>query len=371
MSVSDKTAIPPGSTSAPSSHEVREEGAPLRGAMASTATAADKKQHVEVKSERKPHLKRHDEKFKIFCGTANVPLCEEICADLGIPVGQRALTRFSDGEVYVQIQENVRGADVFVVQPTCNPVDQHLMELLLMIDALKRASARRITTVIPYFGYARQERKDKPRVAISAKLVADLLTTAGAHRALVVDLHAPQIQGYFNIPVDHLFASPVLVDYFKKMHMLNLTVVSPDAGGVERARFFAKKVDAALAIVDKRRTDMNVAEVMHVIGDVRGRTCLIIDDIIDTAGTLVKTADALIGAGASKVFACASHPVLSGPAIERISKSQLEQVVVTNTIPLTGAAKSEPKIKVLSIAGLLGRAIQSIHEETSVSTLFA
>ncbi|HEV8182709.1 MAG TPA: ribose-phosphate pyrophosphokinase, partial [Candidatus Angelobacter sp.] len=261
--------------------------------------------------------------------------------------------------------------DVFVVQPTCFPVDEHLMELLLLVDALKRASARRITTVIPYYGYARQDRKDKPRVPVSSKLIADLLTTAGAHRALVVDLHAPQIQGFFNIPVDHLFASPVLVDYFKKMQLPNLTVVSPDAGGVERARFFAKKVDAALAIVDKRRTDMNVAEVMHVIGDVRGRTCLIIDDIIDTAGTLVKTADALMSAGAAKVYACASHPVLSGPAIERIAKSQLEQVIVTNTIPLTGAAKSEPKIKVLSIAGLLGRAIQSIHEETSVSSLFA
>jgi ribose-phosphate pyrophosphokinase len=285
--------------------------------------------------------------------------------------GKATVTRFSDGEVYIQVMENVRGADVFVVQPTCFPVDEHLMELLLLVDALKRASARRITTVIPYYGYARQDRKDKPRVPVSSKLIADLLTTAGAHRALVVDLHAPQIQGFFNIPVDHLFASPVLVDYFKKMQLPNLTVVSPDAGGVERARFFAKKIDAALAIVDKRRTDMNVAEVMHVIGDVKGRTCLIIDDIIDTAGTLVKTADALLNAGASKVYACASHPVLSGPAIDRISKSRLEQVVVTNTIPLTEAGKAEPKIKVLSIAGLLGRAIQSIHEETSVSSLFA
>jgi ribose-phosphate pyrophosphokinase len=250
-------------------------------------------------------------------------------------------------------------------------VDEHLMELLLLVDALKRASARRITTVIPYYGYARQDRKDKPRVPVSSKLIADLLTTAGAHRALVVDLHAPQIQGFFNIPVDHLFASPVLVDHFKKMQLPNLTVVSPDAGGVERARFFAKKIDAALAIVDKRRTDMNVAEVMHVIGDVKGRTCLIIDDIIDTAGTLVKTADALVAAGAAKVYACASHPVLSGPAIGRIANSKLEEVVVTNTIPLTDAAKDQPKIKVLSIAGLLGRAIQSIHEETSVSSLFA
>jgi ribose-phosphate pyrophosphokinase len=285
--------------------------------------------------------------------------------------GKANVTRFSDGEVYIQILENVRGADVFVVQPTCFPVDEHLMELLLLVDALKRASARRITTVIPYYGYARQDRKDKPRVPVSSKLIADLLTTAGAHRALVVDLHAPQIQGFFNIPVDHLFASPVLVDYFKKMQLPLLTVVSPDAGGVERARFFAKKMDAALAIVDKRRTDMNVAEVMHVIGDVKGRTCLIIDDIIDTAGTLVKTAEALLNAGAAKVFACASHPVLSGEAIQRIARSKLEQVIVTNTIPLTQAAKQEPKIKVLTIAGLLGRAIQSIHEETSVSTLFA
>ena len=341
--------------------------------MATIATAtekAEKKQEMQPK-EQKPQRGRADDKFKIFCGTANEALTDEICHFLGMERGKATVTRFSDGEVYIQIMENVRGADVFVVQPTCFPVDEHLLELLLLVDALKRASARRITTVIPYYGYARQDRKDKPRVPVSSKLIADLLTTAGAHRALVVDLHAPQIQGFFNIPVDHLFASPVLVDYFKKMQLPNLTVVSPDAGGVERARFFAKKVDAALAIVDKRRTDMNVAEVMHVIGDVRGRTCLIIDDIIDTAGTLVKTADALIGAGASKVFACASHPVLSGPAIERISKSQLEQVVVTNTIPLTGAAKSEPKIKVLSIAGLLGRAIQSIHEETSVSSLFA
>jgi ribose-phosphate pyrophosphokinase len=280
------------------------------------------------------------------------------------------VSRFRDGEAYVQVQENVRGADVFVVQPTCHPVDQHLMELLLMIDALKRASARRITAVIPYFGYARQDRKDKPRVPISSKLVADLLTTAGADRALIVDLHAPQLQGFFNIPVDHLFASPVLVDHFRKLNLPNLTVVSPDAGGVERARFFAKKMDAALAIVDKRRVEVNVAEIMHVIGDVEGRSCLVIDDLIDTAGTLVKTASALIENGASTVYGCCSHPVLSGPAVENISRSCLQQVVVTNTIPLGPAAKLEPKIKVLSIAGLIGRAIQSIHEETSVSKLF-
>ena len=323
----------------------------------------------EGKTDRKP-TRTPDPKFKIFSGAANEPLAQEICAFLGIPLGQSKLTKFSDGEIYVQILENVRGGDIFVVQPTCHPVDHHLMQLLLMIDALKRASARRITTVIPYFGYARQDRKDKPRVPVSAKLVADLLTTAGADRALVVDLHAPQIQGFFNIPVDHLFGSPVLVDYFKKLDLPQLTVVSPDAGGVERARFFAKKMDSALAIVDKRRTDMNVTEVMHVIGDVQGRSCLILDDIIDTAGTLVKTVQALVEAGAARVYACASHAVLSGEAISRISKSALTELVVTNTIPLTDVGRNEPKIKVLSIAGLIARAIQSIHEETSVSKLF-
>src|SRR5215471_14175645 len=339
--------------------------------MATSISTATEKTKVQPKSERKPQRNRRDDKFKIFSGTANEALTDEVCSFLDMPRAQAHLTRFSDGEVYVQILENVRGADVFVIQPTSFPVDEHLMELLLMIDALKRASARRITPVIPYFGYARQDRKDKPRVPVSSKLVADLLTTAGANRALTVDLHAPQIQGFFNIPVDHLFASPVLVDHFRKLQLPRLTVVSPDAGGVERARFFAKKMEAPIAIVDKRRTEMNVTEVMHVIGDVHGRTCLILDDIIDTAGTLVKTADALLQAGATKVYACASHPVLSGDAIARISKSHLEEVVVTNTIPLTTAGKNEPKIKVLSIAGLIARAIQSIHEETSVSGLFA
>jgi ribose-phosphate pyrophosphokinase len=241
---------------------------------------------------------------------------------------------------------------------------------LIMMDALKRASAGRITVVIPYYGYARQDRKDRPRVAITSKLVADLLTTAGANRALLVDLHAAQIQGFFNIPVDHLFASPVLVSHFRDMNLPNLTVVSPDAGGVERARFFAKKLDVPLAIVDKRRTDINVTEVMNVIGDVRGRTCLILDDIIDTAGTLIKTVDALLAQGATKVYACATHPVLSGPAVSRIRESRLTELVVTNTIPLREDAQVVDKIKVLSIAGLLGRAIESIHMETSVSTLF-
>jgi ribose-phosphate pyrophosphokinase len=340
--------------------------------MATLATATEKKATMspDEKPERKPQRARVDDKFKIFCGTANEALCEEVCNFLGLPRGQAKVSRFSDGECYLQIQENVRGADVFLMQPTCDPVDEHLMELLLMVDALKRASARRITAVIPYYGYARQDRKDKPRVPISSKLVADLLTTAGADRALVVDLHAPQLQGFFNIPVDHLFASPVLVDYYRKLGLPNLTVVSPDAGGVERARFFAKKMDSALAIVDKRRVDVNVAEIMHVIGDVRGRTCLVIDDLIDTAGTLCKTAQALMENGATAVYACATHAVLSGPAIENISKSVITEVVVTNTIPLSEGAKQEPKIKVLTIAGLIGRAIQSIHEETSVSRLF-
>src|SRR6201988_4117527 len=343
--------------------------------MATLLTPTDKT--VEKKSppvtdeklERKQRA-RTDEKFKIFSGTANEALADEVCHFLGMQRGQAQAIRFRDGECYVQIQENVRGADVYVMQPTCRNVDEHLMELLLMIDALKRASARRITAVIPYFGYARQDRKDKPRSPISSKLVADLLTTAGAHRALIVDPHTPQIQGFFNIQVDHLFASPVLVDHFKKLNLPNLTVVSPDAGGVERARFFAKKMDAALAIVDKRRPEMNVAEVMHVIGDVNGRTFLVIDDLIDTAGTLVKTASALIENGAIAVYACCSHAVFSDPAIENISTSAITQVVVTNTIPLSQAAEREHKNKKLSIAGLIGRAIQSIHEETSVSKLF-
>ena len=350
--------------------------------MATLVTPTDKAEKVEKKNppvtdekiDRKQRP-RTDEKFKIFSGTANEPLADEVCHFLGMSRGQAQVIRFRDGECYVQIQENVRGADVFVMQPTCRPVDEHLMELLLMIDALKRASARRITAVMPYFGYARQDRKDKPRSPISSKLVADLLTTAGANRALIVDLHTPQLQGFFNIPVDHLFASPVLVDHFRKLQLPNLTVVSPDAGGVERARFFAKKVDAALAIVDKRRVEMNVAEVMHVIGDVDGRTCLVIDDLIDTAGTLVKTAAALVENRATQVYACASHAVLSGPAVENIRNSVIKEVVVTNTIPLTAeadAARTEKggKISVLSIAGLIGRAIQANHEETSVSKLF-
>jgi len=336
-----------------------------------SATTQGSSSGAKVSPERKRSGRLgEDKRFKIFSGTSNRALGEEICKFVGVPLGETRLQRFSDGEVHFQLLENVRGADVFLVQPTCFPVDQHLVELLIMMDALKRASAGRITVVIPYYGYARQDRKDRPRVAITSKLVADLLTTAGANRALLVDLHAAQIQGFFNIPVDHLFASPVLVSYFRDLNLHNLTVVSPDAGGVERARFFAKKLDVPLAIVDKRRTDINVTEVMNVIGDVRGRSCLILDDIVDTAGTLVKTVDALLAQGASKVYACATHAVLSGPAVERIAASRLEELVVTNTIPLREDAQRVSKIKVLSVAGLLGRAIESIHMETSVSTLF-
>ncbi len=310
------------------------------------------------------------DRLRIFSGNANRALSEEICAYLKVPLGNAQVKRFSDGEVYIQILENVRGADVFVVQPTCQPVDTNLLELLLIIDAMKRSSAERITAVIPYYGYARQDRKDKPRVPISAKLVADLLTTAGANRTLTLDLHAPQIQGFFNCPVDHLFASPVLVDYFKRLDLPDLTVVSPDAGGVERSRFYAKKMSAPLAIMDKRREDVNVAEVMHVIGDVRDRTALITDDIIDTAGTLVKAAEALLDNGARRVYAGATHAVLSGPAVDRICKSPIEQVVVTNSIPLKPEAQACGRIKVLSIAELLGKAIHSIHLETSISELY-
>ena len=325
------------------------------------------KEAAEVMTESRSVI---DEKFKIFSGTASPELAQRICTYLGTGLGEAKLGRFSDGEIYFQILENVRGADVFVVQPCSEPVDNHLLELLLMIDAFKRASAWRVTAVVPYYCYARQDRKDKPRVPISAKLVADLLETAGATRALNMDLHAPQILGYFNVPVDHLYASPVLVEYFKHKKLNNLAVVSPDAGGVERARAFAKKLDAPLAIVDKRRVDIDVSEVMHLIGDVRGKSALIVDDIIDTAGTLVKTAEALLKEGATQVFAACTHAVLSGPAVERITKSAITEVVVTDSVPLSAAAKKVSKIKVLSVAELLARGIRSIHEETSISELF-
>jgi len=356
------------------------DGTPKDGAQAGSGADAKSREAKPAAERKRTRNLSEDKRFKLFSGTANRPLAEEIGRHIGVGVGEAKLQRFADGEVYFQLLENVRGVDVFVVQPTCYPVDQHLVELLIMIDAMKRASAARITAVVPYYGYARQDRKDRPRVAISAKLIADLLTTAGANRALFVDLHAAQIQGFFNIPVDHMFASPVLVSYFRELNLPNLIVVSPDAGGVERARHFAQKMSAPLAIVDKRRTDINVTEVMHVIGDVSGKNCLIIDDIIDTAGTLVKTVDALYAAGAATVYACASHAVLSGPAIDRIANSRIEQVVVTNTVPLrepaqrltvSDASGKPPRIKVLSIAGLLGAAIESIHMETSVSTLFS
>lgn len=308
--------------------------------------------------------------FKVFSGTANTPLAREICDALGCPLGALMIKTFADGETHLQIQDNVRGADVFVVQPTCTPVDHNVMEILLLMDALKRASAERITAVLPYYGYARQDRKDKPRMPISAKLVASLLERAGASRVLALDLHAAQIQGFFDIPVDHLFAAPVMVEYFEPRRKGNLAIVSPDAGGVERARAFAKRLNAPLAIIDKRRTEVNVAEVMNIIGDVRGKYCLIVDDLVDTAGTLVKGVEALLSQGAAGVSACATHAVLSGPAVERISKSDIDELVVTNSIPLKPDAAACGKIRTLSVAPLLARAIQSIHEGGSVSTLF-
>jgi ribose-phosphate pyrophosphokinase len=308
--------------------------------------------------------------FKVFTGNANPALAAEICYELGCQLAAVTVKQFSDGEVHLQIHENVRGADVFVVQPTSTPADRHLMELLLMMDALKRASAERITAVLPYYGYARQDRKDRPRMPISARLVASLLERAGANRILALDLHAAQIQGFFDVPVDHLFGMPVMIDYFDEMRGEGLTVVSPDAGGVERARAFAKRLDAPLAIIDKRRTEVNVAEVMHIIGDVSGQDCLIVDDLIDTAGTLVKAAEALLEQGARSVRACATHAVLSGPAVERIENSEIEEVIVTNSIPLAEQADNCARIKQLSVAPLLAKAIQSIHEDGSVSTLF-
>lgn len=307
--------------------------------------------------------------LKVFSGTSNLPLTQEICDHLGVRIGKIQLERFMDGEVKVQILENVRGRDVFVVQPSCPPVNESLMELLIMIDAFKRASARRITAVMPYYGYARQDRKDRPRVPISAKVVGDLLTAVGVNRLLTMDLHAGQIQGFLDMPVDHLFATPVILDYVKRLDLHNLILVSPDAGGVERARFFAKRIKTNLAIIDKRRRQANEAEIMHIIGDVNGKDVLIVDDLVDTAGTLVKATEALHRHGAGRLFAAVTHAVLSGPAIERIAQSRFERVIVTNTIPL-GKEKQISKIKVLSVARLLGEAIKSIHEETSVSRLF-
>jgi len=307
--------------------------------------------------------------LKVFCGSAHPALAASIASHLGVPLGEASLSRFADSEVYFQILENVRGADVFVIQPTVPPVNEHVMELLLMIDAFKRSSASRITAVMPYYGYARQDRKDKPRVPISAKLVADLLSTAGTSRVLTMDLHVGQIQGFFDIPVDHLFAAPVILDYVSSLQLEGLVIVSPDAGGVERARAYAKRLNVPLAVMDKRRGDSNEVETINVIGEVDGATALVVDDIVDSAGTLVKAVEALFAAKARRVLACCSHPILSGRGVARVMESKLDQLVVTDSVPLSPERQC-PKIKVLSVAPLLSQAIRSIHEETSVSSLF-
>jgi len=308
--------------------------------------------------------------IKVFSGNANRPLAEEICSHLGIEIGQANTSRFTDGEFNFQILENVRGQDCFLVQPTCPPVDSNLMELLIMLDAFRRSSAKRVTAVMPYYGYARKDRKDKPRVPISAKLIANLITEAGADRVLLLDLHAGQIQGFFDIPADHLFSAPVMVGYFQKLALPRLTVVAPDAGGVERARAYAKRLNAELAIIDKRRDydKMGEVDVLHVVGDVEGRTALIVDDMIDTAGTLVKAAEALKRKGAETVLASATHAVFSGPALDRLIASPLKEVVVTNTIP--ACVDCQSKVRYMSVAEILAKAIRSIHDESSVSSLF-
>jgi ribose-phosphate pyrophosphokinase len=308
--------------------------------------------------------------MKLFGGTSNQRLTQEVCEYLGIAPGKIMAKTFSDGETQIEIRENTRGMDVFVLQSTCTPVNDNLMQLLIIMDALRRASAKRITAVIPYYGYGRQDRKVKPRVPITAKLVADLITTAGADRVVSMDLHAGQIQGYFNIPVDNIFAAPVLLKYMRSHYNNNLVIVSPDAGGVERARAFGKRLGATLAIIDKRRDVPNVAQAMNIIGEVEGKTALVLDDMVDTAGTLTQAASALLDRGAKRIYACCTHPVLSGPAIERIENSPIEQLVVTNTIPLSDESKKCSKIKVLSVAELLGETIKRIHNSDSVSTLF-
>ncbi len=310
--------------------------------------------------------------LRLFTGRANPQLAGGICNYLGIEMGRIEVSEFSDGEIFVQVQENIRGQDVFLVQSTCQPANQHLMELLIMVDACKRASAARITVVLPYFGYSRQDRKDRPRVPITAKLVADLITTAGVDRVLTVDLHAGQLQGYFNIPVDNLFAAPVLVEYFQKQCYNDLMIIAPDAGGVERAGRFAKLLDVSLAIIDKRRANdtKNVAKVMHIIGDVADRDVLIVDDMVDTAGTLVEATEALRREGARRVFAGASHAVLSGPAMQRLVASNVEELVVTDTIPLSAKQQCWDRLQVLPMAPLLGEAIRRIHYDESVSSLF-
>ena len=311
-----------------------------------------------------------DYELKLFSGNANRGLAEEIAQYLDVPLGDAVVSRFSDGEVFVQVNENVRGTDVFIIQPTCPPVNDNVMELLIMIDALKRASARRITAVLPYYGYGRQDRKVQPRVPISAKLIADLLEAAGVDRVLALDLHAGQIQGFFNIPVDHLFAAPVvMIDYLGKKDLRDPVIVSPDAGGVERSRAIAKRLNAGLAIIDKRREGPNVSVVMRLIGDVEGRDVVVMDDMIDTAGTLVQAVSALAREGARRILACGVHPVLSGPAVERIKASAIEETIVTNSIPVP-PEKRAARVTVLTVAPLLGEAIRRIHDEESVSTLF-
>jgi ribose-phosphate pyrophosphokinase len=309
-------------------------------------------------------------KIKLFAGNANRPLAEEICRNLGQPLSAAEVRTFSDGEIFVEIGENVRGADVFVIQPTCPPVNDHLMELVIMVDALRRASARRITAVVPYYGYARQDRKVAPRVPITAKVVAEMMMVVGVRRVLAMDLHAGQIQGFFNIPVDHLYAAPVLMKYLQEEIKDDIIMVSPDAGGVERTRAYAKRLDVDLAIIDKRRERANVAQALNVIGDVRGKRAILLDDMVDTAGTLCAAADILIKAGAKEVYACCSHGVLSGPAIERLENSQIKKLVITDSVPLRGAAGNCKKIEVLSVASLLAEAIDRIHSEDSVSSLF-
>jgi ribose-phosphate pyrophosphokinase len=308
--------------------------------------------------------------LKIFGGRAHPALVQEICDYLNLEAGNVSAFNFSDGETFCQIEENVRGSDVFIIQPTCAPVNENLMELLIMLDSFKRSSASRVTAVLPYYGYARQDKKDRPRVPITAKLVADLISGAGADRVLTMDLHADQIQGFFDVPVDHLFAAPVLLDALREMRIPDLIVVSPDAGGVERARAIAKRLGAGLAIVDKRRTAPNEAEIMHVIGDVDGCNAIVVDDIIDTAGTLTKTVDALLKVGAQRVLAAGVHGILSGPALQRIADSALETVLITNTTPVDDKLSRLPKLRPLSVAPLLGEAIRRIHENSSVSSLF-
>ncbi len=310
------------------------------------------------------------ERIRVFSGNANKELAEKICDTLGVSLGKANVSTFSDGETRVEIDENVRGMDVFIIQSTCPPVNVTLMELLIMIDAMKRASVDRITAVIPYYGYARQDRKVASRAPITAKLVADIITAAGANRVLSMDLHAGQIQGFFNIPVDNLFAKPVLLDYMKKTYRDNTVIVSPDAGGVERARSFGKRLGASLAIIDKRREGPNEAEAMNIIGDVKGKRVIILDDMIDTAGTVVQAASAMKKAGALEISVCCTHPVLSGPAIDRIEKSDIKEAIVTDTIPLSDRAKNCGKIKVLSVSGILGEAVRRIYYNDSVSSLF-